>query len=194
MLQSRIHETWARFFSSTLEDRLRYAPSDCFRTFPFPEGFESDTALEAAREAYHTFRADLMIDRNEGLTKIYNRFHARGENAPDIARLRRTALATIKSNTGWTSVGDPLITRSISSMRSAVPAPRSVRGAQLDLALEAGIGILEPVRPLNWSASSSSSSPVLIEMRWPRSPPPIRCAPARSTWIGTNAAGQEKPG
>jgi hypothetical protein len=29
-----------------------------------------------------------MIDRNEGLTKTYNRFHARGENAPDIARLR----------------------------------------------------------------------------------------------------------
>jgi hypothetical protein len=25
---------------------------------------------------------------NEGLTKTYNRFHARGENAPDIARLR----------------------------------------------------------------------------------------------------------
>jgi hypothetical protein len=29
-----------------------------------------------------------MIERNEGLTKSYNRFHARGENAPDIARLR----------------------------------------------------------------------------------------------------------
>ncbi len=29
-----------------------------------------------------------MIDRGEGLTKTYNRFHARGVNAPDIARLR----------------------------------------------------------------------------------------------------------
>ena len=29
-----------------------------------------------------------MIDRNEGLTKTYNRFHAAHENAPDIARLR----------------------------------------------------------------------------------------------------------
>jgi hypothetical protein len=29
-----------------------------------------------------------MVDRNEGLTKTYNRFHARGENAPDVARLR----------------------------------------------------------------------------------------------------------
>jgi len=88
VLQSRIHEHWARFFSSTLEDRLRYAPSDCFRTFPFPENFETDVTLEAAGATYHTFRAQLMIDRNEGLTKTYNHFHARGQNAPDISRLR----------------------------------------------------------------------------------------------------------
>jgi hypothetical protein len=87
-LQSRPHEFWARFFSSTLEDRLRYTPSDCFRTFPFPENFEIDSNLEATGEAYHTFRANLMIERKEGLTKTYNRFHARGENAPDITRLR----------------------------------------------------------------------------------------------------------
>jgi hypothetical protein len=88
MLQSRVHELWARFFSSTLEDRLRYAPSDCFRTFPFPKNFETDVALEAAGSAYHSFRAELMASRDEGLTKIYNRFHAGGENAADIARLR----------------------------------------------------------------------------------------------------------
>jgi hypothetical protein len=88
VLQSRIHEIWARFFSSSMKDDLRYTPSDCFRTFPFPEGFETDATLEAVGEAYHAFRAELMIDRNEGLTKIYNRFHARDENASDIARLR----------------------------------------------------------------------------------------------------------
>jgi hypothetical protein len=88
VLQSRIHEIWARFFSSTLEDRLRYTPSDCFRTFPFPASFETNTALEATGEAYHSFRAEMMVNRNEGLTKTYNRFHARGENAADIARLR----------------------------------------------------------------------------------------------------------
>jgi hypothetical protein len=87
-LQSRAHEIWARFFSSSMKDDLRYAPSDCFRTFPFPVGFETDAAFEAAGETYHAFRAQLMIDRNEGLTKTYNRFHARGENAADIAHLR----------------------------------------------------------------------------------------------------------
>ena len=36
VLQCRIHEAWARFFGSSLKDRLRYTPSDCFETFPFP--------------------------------------------------------------------------------------------------------------------------------------------------------------
>lgn len=88
LLQARAHELWARVFSSSMKDDLRYTPSDCFRTFPFPADFGRNQALEAAGEAYDTFRAKLMIDRNEGLTKIYNRFHGRGENAADIARLR----------------------------------------------------------------------------------------------------------
>jgi hypothetical protein len=88
IVQCRIHELWARFFSSSMKDDLRYAPSDCFRTFPFPVNFETDVTLEAAGEAYDAFRAELMIARNEGLTKTYNRFHARGENGADIGRLR----------------------------------------------------------------------------------------------------------
>ena len=37
-LQSRPHEIWARFFGSSLKDDLRYTPSDCFETYPFPKG------------------------------------------------------------------------------------------------------------------------------------------------------------
>ena len=37
-LQSRPHEIWARFFGSSMKDDLRYTPSDCFETFPFPKG------------------------------------------------------------------------------------------------------------------------------------------------------------
>ena len=88
LLQSRAHEYWARFFSSSMKDDLRYAPTDCFRTFPFPTGFETDPHLEATGKAYNEFRATLMIERAEGLTKTYNRFHDRGQNAPDIAQLR----------------------------------------------------------------------------------------------------------
>ena len=47
-LQSRIHEAWTRFFVSTFEDRLRYTPSRCFETFPFPEALDADPELEAS--------------------------------------------------------------------------------------------------------------------------------------------------
>jgi hypothetical protein len=87
-LQSRPHEIWARFFSSSMKDDLRYAPSDCFATFPFPEGYESKSALNAAGQAYHDHRAQLMIDANRGLTPTYNRFHDHYDDDPAIQRLR----------------------------------------------------------------------------------------------------------
>src|ERR1039458_5406462 len=36
VLQSRIHEPWARLLSSSMRNDLRYSASDCFDTFPFP--------------------------------------------------------------------------------------------------------------------------------------------------------------
>jgi len=36
IIQSYVHEAWARFFSSSMKDDLRYNPTDCFETFPFP--------------------------------------------------------------------------------------------------------------------------------------------------------------
>lgn len=87
-LQSRVHEVWARFFASSMKDDLRYTPSDCFETFPFPPGFPTDPALEAAGEAYYRFRADLLVARDKGLTKTYNLFHDRLTRDDDIRRLR----------------------------------------------------------------------------------------------------------
>ena len=87
-LQSRPHEIWARFFASSLEDRLRYTPSDCFETFPFPAGWQTHPAPEAAGRDYYQFRAALMVDNGEGLTKTYNRFHDPDERDPRIRRLR----------------------------------------------------------------------------------------------------------
>jgi hypothetical protein len=68
---------------------LRYTPSDCFDTFPFPARFETNAALEAAGREYYEFRAALMVRNNEGLTKTYNRFHDPEESAPDIHQLRQ---------------------------------------------------------------------------------------------------------
>jgi hypothetical protein len=88
VLQSRVHEIWARYFSSTLGNTLRYAPSDCFETFPFPSGYESVSILEKVGQAYHDHRAALMAAANEGMTKTYNRFHKSEEGGEAIQRLR----------------------------------------------------------------------------------------------------------
>jgi hypothetical protein len=87
-LQSRPHETWARFFASSMKDDLRYTPSDCFETFPFPENWETHPALEATGRAYDDFRAALMVRNDEGLTRTYNRFHDPNERDPEIGKLR----------------------------------------------------------------------------------------------------------
>ncbi len=87
-LQSRPHEIWTRFFGSSLEDRLRYTPSDCFETFPFPENWETDPTLETIGKAYYDYRAALMIRNNQGLTDTYNRFHDPQETDPEIHHLR----------------------------------------------------------------------------------------------------------
>lgn len=88
VVQSRIHEVWARSFSSSMKDDLRYTTTDCFETFPFPQEFKTSSALESVGQAYLDHRASLMVCRNEGMTKTYNRFHDRGETAADIVRLR----------------------------------------------------------------------------------------------------------
>ncbi len=106
-LQSSIHDLWAHFFSSSLEDRLSYTPSDCFETFPFPENFESDAVLEAAGKEYYEYRAALMVRNDEGLTKTYNRFHDPAESSAEIARLRELHAAmdrAVLDAYGWRDV------------------------------------------------------------------------------------------
>ncbi len=107
VLQSRVHEIWARLLSSTLKDDLQYTPTQCFETFPLPSDFEADPALEAAGKAYYEFRAELMVRNDEGLTKTYNRFHDPNETSPDILRLRELHAAmdrAVLDAYGWTDI------------------------------------------------------------------------------------------
>ena len=88
---------------------MSYSPTDCFSTFPLPEPLEENVAVEAAGEAYYAFRAEMMIARDQGLTDTYNRFHTRGENAADIARLRalhhEMDVAVLRAY-GWDDLAD----------------------------------------------------------------------------------------
>lgn len=85
LLNTNMHEAWVISYASTLETRMRYIPSDCFNTFPFPEEV---TPLETIGETYHETRRQIMLDRWEGLTDTYNRFHNPNEASDDIQHLR----------------------------------------------------------------------------------------------------------
>ena len=90
-----------------MKDDLRYTPSDCFETFPFPENWETHLALEAAGRSYYDFRAALMVKKDEGLTKTYNRFHDPDERDPAIVKLRELHAAmdrAVLDAYGWTDV------------------------------------------------------------------------------------------
>lgn len=106
-LQARIHELWVRFFVSTMGDGLRYTPTDCFETFPFPPEWRTNANLETTGQAYYDLRAALMIKNNEGLTDTYNRFHDPNERSPDILKLRELHAAmdrAVLDAYGWTDI------------------------------------------------------------------------------------------
>jgi hypothetical protein len=103
VLQSRVHEIWARFLGSTLEDRLRYT-TPCFETFARPE---TTTRLAEFGHTYYKFRAALMVRSNQGLTDTYNRFHDPDETDVDIVKLRGLHAAMDRSVLdayGWTDI------------------------------------------------------------------------------------------
>jgi len=115
LLQSGVHEVWLRQQASSLRTDIRYTPTDCFDTFPFPplemesmrtrEGGESmrvgegesgrtgemPQAFQQAAQvgaAYHEHRRQIMLARQLGLTKTYNLFHNPACQDADILRLR----------------------------------------------------------------------------------------------------------
>ena len=98
VLQSRVHEAWARTFGSTLGETLTYNSTDCFETFPFPEGISPSgkdeiqdhgiAFIEDTAKKYYELRSSFMAENSLGFTSIYNRFHDPTENSPSILELR----------------------------------------------------------------------------------------------------------
>jgi hypothetical protein len=84
VLQSSIHEAWIWRQASSLETRIRYTPSDCFETHPFPDPLPPG---ETGQEL-HDFRGERTRARDEGLTKLANRVNDPEQTDADVVRLR----------------------------------------------------------------------------------------------------------
>ena len=104
VLQCRVHEFWARLFSSTLKDDLQYTPTACFDTFALPPQFTTNDDLEVIGESYLRLRSSVMLSNKEGLTETYNRFHDSHEKLPEILKLRELHAAmdrAVLAAYGW---------------------------------------------------------------------------------------------
>lgn len=86
VLQSTFHDQWARWRSGTLgAGNPNYSTSEALDTFSFPVDV---TSLEDIGTRYHEYRRQIMMDRQQGLTDTYNRFHNPEELTSDIQQLR----------------------------------------------------------------------------------------------------------
>jgi hypothetical protein len=104
VIQSRVHEVWARMFGTSLEDRLRYTGTSCYENFPFPEFTSS---LEEAGKRYDEARSVAMASLSLGLTPLGNRLNSQEDGASDILRLRELHAAMDKAVLeayGWNDI------------------------------------------------------------------------------------------
>jgi hypothetical protein len=112
VLQSRVHEPWARLLSSSMKTDLRYTPSDCFETFPFPndQTLQLGSPLDQAGEALYQARAAYMVETDQGLTKTYNAL--KDPDCQDAAiinlrNLHRTMDKAVLAAYGWQDLAPP---------------------------------------------------------------------------------------
>ena len=91
VVQSTLHEVWARKYSGSLKQDLRYSPSKCFDSFAFPVELwqTADADLAELGERYHAHRKEWMLSLWLGLTKIYNLFHARDLSPEMVAQVSK---------------------------------------------------------------------------------------------------------
>jgi hypothetical protein len=158
-LQSGVHEAWARRQASGLRTDLRYTPTDCFATFPFPPA--EDAAPDLARApalpafahaaqigaAYHERRREIMQARRIGLTKTDNLLHdpaCRDADIADLRQLHAAPDAAILACYGWDDL-DPghdfhPNARGQTRFGMAPDVQRAVVRRLLDLNLAAGAG------------------------------------------------------
>lgn len=104
IIQSTIHELWARNFCSHLETRLKYSPGNAYETFPFPL---NNGILENIGFDYYTHRLNLMKQLSCGLTSVYNIFHDPEQSDSQVKKLRQLHMnidIELFSCYGWSDI------------------------------------------------------------------------------------------
>ena len=100
ILTSSIHGAWARSESSTLRIDLRYTPTSCFETFPWPQP-DQDIRGEIGEIAKRLIerRQAICVENEIGLTDLYNQVD---EGAwSEVSDLHRQLDEAVARAYGW---------------------------------------------------------------------------------------------
>jgi len=104
-LSSSVHNVWTMRWGSKLRLDIRYTVTDVFETFPRPS---ATRRLAAAGEALDDRRRQIMLERELGLTSLYNLVHDPSvSNDPDVDDLRAAHIeidAATAEAYGWMDV------------------------------------------------------------------------------------------
>lgn len=108
LVTSSVHRIWLHAQKSTLEDRTRYTHDTIFETFPFPQLVSADQVakIRQAMGDLHTYRNTLMLERNLGITDLYNAYF--DEPASQLAKLHAVLDGLVLKAYGWSTNNDLL--------------------------------------------------------------------------------------
>jgi hypothetical protein len=89
ILQSTLHTEWAQWRCATLgSSTFSYSTTAALETWPMPGDTSTLDKCEEIGAEYHALRAKLMVQHDEGITGVYNRFHSAENLDPGIVSLR----------------------------------------------------------------------------------------------------------
>lgn len=114
ILQSRLHVRWVWYLSSTMKTDINYSPTDCFVNFPFPSSKEHKSqveALEITASKLYDRRAQIMVDRQIGLTDLYNLLTEPGDfpddDIADLIQQHEDLDRAVLAAYGWSDIDIP---------------------------------------------------------------------------------------
>jgi hypothetical protein len=108
ILTSLPHRCWVNATKSTLKGDIRYTPTTCFETFPFPQLVSTEQA-EAIRQQMielNDYRNGWMVEQQKGITEMYNRYF--DEPASKLRKLHDALDALVLKAYGWSAKDDVL--------------------------------------------------------------------------------------
>jgi hypothetical protein len=137
-LSSSLHYWWAITYGSTIKGDLRYTIADVFETLPLPP---LTSEMRALGDQLDTFRRELMLARQAGLTATYNLVHNPKCADADIAALRHIHRAideAVVRAYGWTDLLDSSLDHGFHDTRQGIryTIGSAVRQEILDRLLE----------------------------------------------------------